>query len=492
MSHSGSSLIKISKQRASTLEFFLRVTALLLSMIAMTGCGYDSKMKSTMMEFDQGKFSSAATQITPLMAEYSLQDSDGDGKSDAPINGVVFYLDGGTIQQAAAQYPASVATYESVWKEISPYLDEKAETKVTEEVAAALTNQTIRTYRGTGVDRIMLNTYQSLNYFALGQSEKAAVELRRAQNWQTDFVEKNQAQIEKETKAFEESGKKNGYDANKTLDDPGFQAVINANYGTLREMRGYSNYEIPYSTYLRAVNRFATGQFEQARTTFKRVAEMLPAPATEEVLKDVDMAGNAANGQTPAQCVFVFVEAGRAPSLKELRLDIPLFIAQVPYVGAAFPLLEMHNEPSVTGFTVSAADVVTNAALLTDMDAVVAQDFNARLPGIIIATLVSSASKAAATYGLQQGMGNWGSIIGAVYQVAANSADLRCWLTLPKRVLWCRVNRPESGVISLTMSDGKTIGPVPIPSAPVTVIRVRTVNAGTDPAVMTFTISNSG
>ncbi len=207
----------------------------------MTGCGYDSKMKSTMMEFDQGKFSAAATQVAPLMAEYSLQDSDGDGKSDAPINGVVFYLDGGTIQQAAAQYPASVATYESVWKEISPYLDEKAETKVTEEVAAALTNQTIRTYRGTGVDRIMLNTYQSLNYFALGQSEKAAVELRRAQNWQTDFVEKNQASIEKETKAFEDSGKKNGYDASKTLQDPGFQAVLNANYGTLREKRGYSN-----------------------------------------------------------------------------------------------------------------------------------------------------------------------------------------------------------------------------------------------------------
>ena len=208
MSDFGSSLMKIPKQYAGTLLFLTRLAVLLVAVIAMTGCGYDSKMKSTMMEFDQGKFSSAATQIAPLMAEYSLQDSDGDGKSDAPINGVVFYLDGGTIQQAAAQYPASVATYEAVWNEISPYLDEKAETKVTEEVAAALTNQTIRTYRGTGVDRIMLNTYQSLNYFALGQPEKAAVELRRAQNWQTDFVEKNKAQIEKETKAFEESGKK--------------------------------------------------------------------------------------------------------------------------------------------------------------------------------------------------------------------------------------------------------------------------------------------
>lgn len=90
MSDSGSSFIRIAKQRACTLEFFLRVTALLLSMIAMPGCGYDSKMKSTMMEFDQGQFSSAATQITPLMAEYSLQDSDGDGKSDAPTMELCF------------------------------------------------------------------------------------------------------------------------------------------------------------------------------------------------------------------------------------------------------------------------------------------------------------------------------------------------------------------------------------------------------------------
>ncbi|MSR34702.1 MAG: hypothetical protein EXS12_07925 [Phycisphaerales bacterium] len=482
----------ITRQLSRTIQAPRFFTVLAVALIAMTGCGYDSKMKSTMMEFDQGKFSAAATQIAPLLAEYSLQDANKDGKSDSPINGVVFYLDGGTIQQAAAQYPASLATYESVWNEISPYLVEKAETKVTEELAAAMTNQTIRTYRGTGVDRIMLNTYQSLNYFALGQPEKAAVELRRAQNWQADLVKKNQARIDADTKAFEESGKKNGYDANKSLDDPGFQASLNANYGTIREMRGYSNYEIPYATYLRAVNRFATGQFEQARTTFKRVAEMLPAPANADVLKDVEMAGNAANGQTPSQCVYVFVEAGRAPSLKELRLDIPLFIAGVPYVGAAFPLLEIHNEPSVTGFTVTAADAVANAALLTDMDAVVAQDFNQRLPGIIMATLVSSASKAAATYGLQQGMGNWGSIIGAVYQVGANSADLRCWLTLPKRVLWCRVNRPESGTISITMSDGKTIGPVQIPAATVTVIRVRTVNAGTDPAVMSFAIASPG
>ncbi len=95
--------MKIAKQYAGTLLFLTRLAVFLVAVIAMTGCGYDSKMKSTMMEFDQGKFSSAATQVAPLMAEYSLQDPGGNGKSDAPINGVVFYFDGGKNQKSAAQ-----------------------------------------------------------------------------------------------------------------------------------------------------------------------------------------------------------------------------------------------------------------------------------------------------------------------------------------------------------------------------------------------------
>lgn len=463
----------------------------MLVMLA-AGCGYDAKMRPTMQLFDQGQFSEAANEIAPLLNEYSLQDSNGDGTSDAPINGVIYNLEGGAIQQDAGQYSQSLATFQSVWNEVSPYLDEEPEAKVTEEVAAALTNQTIRTYRGTGVDRIMLNTYQALNYYALGRSDKAQVELRRAQKWQEDFVARHQSRIDSETKAFEEAGRKNGYDAEKTLQDSGFQAQMNFYYGTIREMRGYSNYEIPYATYLRGVNRFATGSFEQARVAFKRVAEMLPPPTSEVALRDVALAGEAAEGKTPTQSIFIFVEAGRGPSLKELRIDIPLFIQEVPYVGAAFPLLEFHDEPSVTFFTVEGAGATAGSALLTDMDAVVAQDFNQRLPGIIIATLVSSASKAAATYGLQQSLGDWGAISGAIYQAALNSADLRCWLTLPKRVLWARVDRPESGAISLTLSDGRAIGPIAIPAGPATVIRVRSVAAGTQPAVLVFPIPNPG
>ena len=149
-------------------------------------------------------------------------------------------------------------------------------------------------------------------------------------------------------------------------------------------------------------------------------------------------------------------------------------------------MLEIHDQPSVTGFTVNLENAV-HSELLTDMDAVGAHDFNRRLPGIIFATLVSSATKALATYEAQKTGGGYAAIAGAVYQAVVNSADLRCWLTLPKKVLWTRVDRPASGDISIRMSDGQIIS-VKVPDELVSVLRIRTVNAGTKPSVMIFAI----
>ncbi len=463
-----------------------------LLFIGLVGCAsHNSKMGPVMQDFDKGDYLKSETAIKPLLSEYTLQDKDGDGKPDAPINGVVFNLDGANIQQIAGNYKGSIATYQSVYETVIPYYGDVAETKVTEELAAATTNQTTRTYRGTSYDRIMMNTYQALNYFAVEpqQADKANIEFNRANKW-TDYIKKDNAQIDEEQKVMAGQGKDKGYDIQSTLKDKKFTTEMDKQYGTVRDMRAYANYEIPYAVYLRAVNGLAMGtqsKWEQSKNDFKHAAEMLVPPASDLVKNDVALMESIITGKKSTKSVFIFVEAGRAPSLKEFRLDIPLGIKEVPYVGAAFPVLEIHKEPSVTAFTVNLEKAV-QSELLTDMDAVVAQDFNHRLPGIIVATLVSSATKALATYGAQKaGGGGYAALAGTLYQAATNSADLRCWLTLPKRVLWARVDRPASGDISIRMSDGQAIT-VKVPDEAVSVVRIRTVNAGTKPSVMMFAI----
>ena len=132
-----------------------RVIACASVFAALAACGYDRKMSGVVVAYDAGQYQQAASEIQPLLQEHD---------QDAPINGVVFHLDGGTVLRAAGDLPASRRSLDWAYEAVRPYLDQAAETKVTEEVAAVVTNQTVRTYRGTTYDRILLSTFQALNW----------------------------------------------------------------------------------------------------------------------------------------------------------------------------------------------------------------------------------------------------------------------------------------------------------------------------------------
>jgi len=447
------------------------------SWLALAACGYDRKMAGVIASYDTGQFKQAASEIQPLLDEHD---------KDAPINGVVFHLEGGTVLRAAGDLPASVKSLDWAYETMRPYLDQAAETKITEEAAAVVTNQTVRIYRGTAFDRILMNTYQALNYLQTGQLDKAVVELNRAQLWQKDALERNADRIRSEQDAFEKAGKDKGYDASSTLKDEGFRAAMEQAYGPVWDKRGSVDYEVTVTTWLRGVVQMARGEpsaYDQARASFRGVAGLLGEAANASVLKDLEMADAATRGQLPPKWVWVLLETGRAPSRKELRLDIPLFMQEVPYVGAAFPLLEFHDG-QVSSMSVEGGAEPVNATLLCDVDAVVKRSFDDQLPLVITATLVSSATKAVATYFAQKAAGDYGwaaALGGAIYQASMNSADLRCWLTLPKQWMVARLPRPENGTLSVVLGDGQRLDGLRVPDAPFTLVHVKTVRAGTPP-----------
>ena len=447
------------------------------SWLALAACGYDRKMAGVVASYDTGQFQQAASQMQPLLDEHD---------KDAPINGVVFHLEGGTVLRAAGDLPGSVKSLDWAYEAVRPYLDQAAETKVTEEAAAVVTNQTVRIYRGTAFDRILMNTYQALNYLQTGQLDKAVVELNRAQLWQKDALERNADRIRSEQEAYAKAGKDKGYDASSTLKDEGFRAAMEQAYGPVWDKRGSVDYEVTVTTWLRGVVQMARGEpsaYDQARASFRGVAGLLGEGANASVLKDLEMADAATRGQLPPKWVWVLLETGRAPSRKELRLDIPLFMQEVPYVGAAFPLLEFHDG-QVSSMSVEGGAEPVNATLLCDVDAVVKRSFDDQLPLVITATLVSSATKAVATYFAQKAAGDYGwaaALGGAIYQASMNSADLRCWLTLPKQWMVARLPRPENGTLSVVLGDGQRLDGLRVPDAPFTLVHVKTVRAGTPP-----------
>jgi hypothetical protein len=471
-----------SGQRFASLA---RAVAAVTAAALLAACSHQDRMKPVVTAFEGGNYGLAAQEIAPLLED----------RRDSEKDRTLYELEAGAVYAAAGDMEQSMAALAAADNRMWEYLDDAPDVRISEQAAAVLTNQTIITYTGRPYDRIMCTTYQALNHLAQGNLDAAGVSLRRAYEWQRDAAEKYSKEIEAlEQKANEASSGEN-YDSKAALEDAGVKGGLDSAYGPLRDMQGYAEFAVPYSTYLQALQLQLTGRADalaQATVAFRRTAGMLSEDDRLYAELDAQLAEAATAGAPLAPSVHVLVESGSGPWLDEFRLDIPLFIRQVPYVGIALPVLKF-KEGAAGSFTVRAGGEVHPSRVLTDMDRVVADEFNRRLPAIVTLTIVSSATKAIATYLAQQAVyeqnpdAAWVvAIAGALYQVGTNSADLRIWLTLPKRVLYARLPAPADGVVEVELEGGQRIGPISVESNGASIVHVRVPRAGATPAVHTM------
>ena len=463
-----------------------------VSVCGATGCSHADRMRPTIEAYSRGAYAKAASTYEPLLKDRRKSNKDR----------LLYELEAGSIDRALgaeAHSPEvdaqSMAAFGFADEETWQYLDSEPDIRISEQAAAILTNQTVITYRATTYDRIMCSTYQALNHLDRGDLASAGVSLRRAYEWQRDAVAKYAKEIEGLEAKADEAAREKNYDAKAAMNDPRTKSGLDSAYGAIRDMTGYAEFAVPYSTYLQSLQQMLTGRSDdaaQATVGFRKVAGMLRESDRTYVLEDARAGEDASIGKRPPPMVYILVESGMGPALEEFKISIPLFIRQVPYVGASFPVLKF-KPGGPSGFTARAGSASYASTQLTDMDAVIAGDFNRRLPAIIALTLISSASKAVGTYFLQEAALNRNketawlvSIAGAIYQVATNSADLRIWLTLPKEVLYARFPAPADGMISLDLGDGQRIGPIAVESNGSTVVHIRVPSSGATPALRTM------
>lgn len=480
-------LLRFMRDAACARGFGMATLAITAAFFA--GCSHQDRMKPIVSAFENGNYAAASSELEPLLAD----------RRDSEKDRTLYELEAGAIYAAAGDLERSKAAFGAADERMWEYLDDAPEVRISEQAAAILTNQTVITYVGRPYDRIMCTTYQALNHLASADLDAAGVSLRRSLEWQRDATERFAEEIEALQKKADEASTSKGYDTKAAMEDPGVKGGFDSAYGPLRDMKGYAGFAVPYSSYLQAIQFLLTGRTEalgQATVAFRQVAGMLGESDRIYAEEDARIAEKAASGSQIPPSVYVLVEAGMGPWLDEFRLDIPLFMRRVPYVGVAFPVLKF-KEVGPSAFTVRAGGESFPSRVLTDMDRVVGDDFNRRLPAIIALTIVSSATKAIATYAMQEAAHEQSSelawaaaIAGAVYQVATNNADLRTWVTLPKHVLYARLPAPSDGVVEIDLGDGQRIGPVSVESNGATIVHVRAPRAGAPTAlrVMPFSV----
>lgn len=462
----------------------------LFLMVGGGGCVSVTQQSSALSQAWESGNRERAAQVATRNAEAR------DGTRDA----LLWHLEKGTVLRFSGDIEESIKAFEKAW-EITERYDQEAAISLGGESLAALSNMSYLPYRGYAYDRIMMQSYQALNYLQTGNLPAARVALNRAMNVQRDAVQNNARRIEREKEAIrsqgfreQEQASHGRFDANRAEEDPRFQRQLQNQFRTTRETVAYADYVNPFAVYLDGLfflyHPESAADLERARVSLRRVLEMVPENTFVE--QDLATYEQIVSGVGHPPLTYIFVEMGQGPQREQITIDFPLYMfsGDVPYVGAAFPRLNFR--PSVGGpIMVRAADQRTNTRQVVNMNAVVAREFDNLLPLVTTKTLTSSAIKAATTYAARevarqqsQTMGILVNLGGMIYQYMMNDADLRQWVTLPQRIEVARLETPESGVVEISWPGAGTPLSLPLTEHRINFIFIRMVSPYGQPMIL--------
>lgn len=448
-----------------------------LVMLFNVGCAtYKDQSAEIMADWEAGRAMEAALKFG------EKADKAGENKDS-----VVWNLEAGAAWRAAGDFEQSNRYLDAAAERIEAH-ESKADIQLGNEAGAMMSNQQNLPYRGKSYDKIMLHTFKAMNYLAMGDREAARPEIFRAYQRQQDAVDDNKRRIEKAMEEEEES-EHNETIAQSRKDDQ-FTNSLSTVTAELENFKFYADYVNPFTVYLDGLYFLHVGNggsdLERANKSFRRVIEI--AGDNRYVQEDVEAAAAALQGTTLPASVYVIFETGRAASLDQIRIDIPIVITRVSYVGAAFPKLALH-ENFTPSLTIHAGDATHSTEQIANMDAIVALDFKNEFPVIVTKTLISAAAKATAAYFANDAARNQDAIAGlfmqiatAAAQAAVNIADTRTWSTLPKEFQVARFTPPSNGKVTLDAGSGRIVE-LQLLEGTVNVVHVQVVNS-TSPLIV--------
>jgi hypothetical protein len=400
---------------------------------------------------------------------------------------LMWRLEQGKIKFDNGDYKGSLEAFERCEVLIKEF-DDRAAINAREagaETGSAFTNQNALPYQGFNYDRILLNTYKALDYFALEKPSDAFVELRRAYERQKEAEKKFEDKIKKQDEENKKEGEKAGSQVSfEDLENKYPKLKTSFDDMKSKSNKTYGNLMNPFVTYMSGIRYLLNKNYSEADVDFRNLYRMdteNPLIQKYYVTTSQIMANKIPkelssvkpfNYPLDTNVVYVIFENGIAPALREQKLQI---ILPTGYSGIAYSDLEY--------FPVSIGNlVITDSAgnsyktvTISAMDSVVSQEYKEIFPGMItrlvISTIVKEAASAAALVAASQvnGAGGVAAVVGTVigtsiYKYTFNTADTRCWQTLPREFQTVNMPRPSDGIlkISATSPDGTMVSTAPV------------------------------
>lgn len=325
------------------------------------------------------------------------------------------------------------------------------------EVGALLAGNLANDYRPYMSDALFVSYYQLWNALALGNRDDARVIINQSYARQQDMSREYDTLVQQI-----QSERADNTDLAERLDSENSQ------------WRAFRDIMNPALMYLSGLYFLNTGDYANAKTYLRRADGM--AGNNKYVKSDL----RAATARTtPKNTVWVFVEDGFAPKLREDRMDTFVVFPTGPAT-----LSVAVSEPLFA----APMPMVDGAEIVADVDALFMTEYTQYRVNEALRAFASAASKAAlqsALYNSDSDSAPLMGLLATIYTLSTTNAEVRTWATLPQRISVWRTTNDKTGLLEIK-SGGNLVVTAEIPSAGNYLVYVR-LTGGT-PDVKTIKI----
>jgi len=346
-------------------------------------------------------------------------------------NQILYYLDRGMIEHYAGLWADSSENLQQAER-----LIETAFTKsISEEIGSYLLNDNVKEYPGEDYEDLYINVFNALNYYHMGDTGGAMVEIRRV-NEKLNFL----------SDKYVTAGRR----------------VMSSNNGLTDEM--YADEAVRFSSsalarYLSMLFNRSNGYHDNARIDLQelyRAYELAPDVYNHFPPSRLQDELNIPAG-TARLNIIGFI--GLSPIKEEVNIPVPLPLPH-PNDWARLALPRMIDRPS----SIEYIEIILNTGqrfrleLLENINRVARETFKARYGLILLKTAARSITKSVASAGIgravgreDRGLGALISVIGQVASVLSENADLRISRYFPGYAHVGGINL-QPGVYSVTVN----------------------------------------
>jgi hypothetical protein len=336
-------------------------------------------------------------------------------------------------------------------------------------------------YKYTTYDGVMANTYKALAFLEQGDSNNAGVEFRRAEDRQRRAEEFFQREVAASQK---QAGQNKAADLQALLGKATQSDQYRNEATNLSQMAtAYAPFENPFATWLGGIflltQKDATASDREAGLTQLQRASSLLGPHAAGVQSDLAWAHDVVHGHSGAPQTWVIFENGQSATFHELRLTLPMVTGQPMTV--AIPALAA-NAPASAHLTVKAGSVTAATTSVGSFDAVMASEFQKRMPLVLTAAIAEVVLKNGMAVAAQK-VDNPLLRMATAKVANTSTADTRSWTALPKEFQAVRVATPADGQVTISTAEGVSLGNIQVPTDRPSIIYVKIQHTGAAPSI---------